>query len=82
MRRPKRLQLASSIAASTRAVQCAARKPPPAAAAHEQSAFSLLLIPALGIADYKAVVRAGFGDPVITFFVGVLMLSAAFTRPA
>ena len=26
------------------------------------------------------VVRAGFGDPIITFFIGVLMLSAAFTR--
>jgi len=40
----------------------------------------VLLIPALGIADYRAVVRAGFGDPVITFFIGVLILSAAFTR--
>jgi solute carrier family 13 (sodium-dependent dicarboxylate transporter), member 2/3/5 len=40
----------------------------------------VLLIPAFGIADYRAVVRAGFGDPVITFFIGVLILSAAFTR--
>jgi sodium-dependent dicarboxylate transporter 2/3/5 len=40
----------------------------------------VLLIPLFGIADYRAVVRAGFGDPVISFFIGVLMLSAAFTR--
>jgi sodium-dependent dicarboxylate transporter 2/3/5 len=40
----------------------------------------VLLIPAFGIADYRTVVRAGFGDPVITFFIGVLLLSAAFTR--
>jgi sodium-dependent dicarboxylate transporter 2/3/5 len=40
----------------------------------------VVLIPLFGIADFRAVVRAGFGDPVITFFIGVLMLSAAFTR--
>jgi len=40
----------------------------------------LLLIPAFGIADYRTVVKAGFGDPIITFFIGVLILSAAFTR--
>ena len=40
----------------------------------------VLLIPLFGIADYRTVVRAGFGDPVITFFIGVLLLSAAFTR--
>lgn len=44
------------------------------------SLLVVLLIPVLGIADYRAVVRAGFGDPVITFFIGVLMLSTAFTR--
>src|ERR1700716_515230 len=44
------------------------------------SLLVLILIPAFGIADYRSVVRAGFGDPVITFFIGVLMLSAAFTR--
>jgi sodium-dependent dicarboxylate transporter 2/3/5 len=42
--------------------------------------FVLLLIPVFGIADYRTVVRAGFGDPIITFFIGVLTLSAAFTR--
>jgi sodium-dependent dicarboxylate transporter 2/3/5 len=42
--------------------------------------FVVLLIPVFGIADYDAVVRAGFGDPIITFFIGVLILSAAFTR--
>ena len=44
------------------------------------SLLVVLLIPAFGIADYRTVVRAGFGDPVITFFIGVLMLSAAFTQ--
>jgi solute carrier family 13 (sodium-dependent dicarboxylate transporter), member 2/3/5 len=40
----------------------------------------VLLIPAFGVADFRDVVRAGFGDPVIAFFIGVLILSAAFTR--
>ncbi len=44
------------------------------------SLLVVLLIPAFGIADYRTIVRAGFGDPVITFFIGVLMLSAAFTH--
>src|SRR5438874_5164586 len=44
------------------------------------SLLVVLLIPAFGIANYRDVVRAGFGDPVITFFIGVLMLSAAFTQ--
>jgi sodium-dependent dicarboxylate transporter 2/3/5 len=39
-----------------------------------------LLIPAFGIAGFRQVVSAGFGDPVIAFFIGVLILSAAFTR--
>jgi solute carrier family 13 (sodium-dependent dicarboxylate transporter), member 2/3/5 len=42
--------------------------------------FVLLLVPAFGIADYRTVVKSGFGDPIITFFIGVLILSAAFTR--
>ncbi len=44
------------------------------------SLLVLLIIPAFGIAGYRDVVRAGFGDPVITFFIGVLLLSAAFTQ--
>src|SRR5512138_558870 len=44
------------------------------------SLLVLLIIPAFGIEDYRTVVRAGFGDPAITFFIGVLMLSAAFTQ--
>ena len=44
------------------------------------SLLVVLLIPAFGIAEYRVVVRAGFGDPVITFFIGVLLLSAAFTH--
>ena len=42
--------------------------------------FVLVLIPVLGIADYATVVRAGFGNPLITFFIGVLFLSTGFTR--
>ena len=44
------------------------------------SLFVLVLIPVLGIADYATVVRAGFGNPLITFFIGVLLLSTGFTR--
>ena len=44
------------------------------------SLFVLVLIPVLGIADYATVVRAGFGNPLITFFIGVLFLSTGFTR--
>lgn len=44
------------------------------------SLFVLVLIPMLGIADYATVVRAGFGNPLITFFIGVLLLSTGFTR--
>ena len=44
------------------------------------SLFVLLLIPILGIADYETVVRVGFGNPLITFFIGVLLLSTGFTR--
>jgi sodium-dependent dicarboxylate transporter 2/3/5 len=39
----------------------------------------LLLLPAFGVADFRALVRAGFGDAVIAFFIGVLILSAGFT---
>jgi sodium-dependent dicarboxylate transporter 2/3/5 len=44
------------------------------------SLLVVLLIPTLGIADFRTVVRAGFGDPVVPFFIGVLLLSAGFTR--
>ena len=44
------------------------------------SLFVILLIPLFGIEDYEAVVRTGFGNPIITFFLGVLLLSAAFSR--
>jgi sodium-dependent dicarboxylate transporter 2/3/5 len=43
------------------------------------SLLVVLLIPAFGIADFRSVVRASFGDPVIVFFIGVLILAAAFT---
>src|SRR6186713_361026 len=44
------------------------------------SLLIVLLIPLFQLADFRSVVRAGFGDPIVTFFIGVLMLSAAFTR--
>ena len=44
------------------------------------SLLVVLLIPMLGLADYRTVVRAAFGEPIVTFFIGVLMLSAGFTR--
>ena len=40
----------------------------------------LLLIPTLGIAGYERAVAAGFGNPLITFFIGVLFLSTGFTK--
>ena len=40
----------------------------------------LLLIPMFGITDYASVVGAGFGNPLITFFIGVLFLSTGFTH--
>src|SRR6185436_17552874 len=44
------------------------------------SLLVLLLIPAFGVADFRAVVRGSFGDPVIVFFIGVLILAAALTQ--
>ena len=44
------------------------------------SLFVLLLLPVLGVADYESVVAAGFGNPIITFFIGVLVLSSGFSR--
>ena len=43
------------------------------------SLLVVLLVPAFGIEDFRGVVRASFGDPVIVFFIGVLILAAAFT---
>ncbi|MCE2541744.1 MAG: anion permease [Acidobacteria bacterium] len=42
--------------------------------------FVLLLVPIFGIADYATTVRAGFGNTLVTFFIGVLFLSTGFTR--
>ncbi len=44
------------------------------------SLLVVLLVPLLQLSTYSDVVRAGFGSPIITFFIGVLLLSAAFTR--
>jgi di/tricarboxylate transporter len=44
------------------------------------SLLIVLLVPAFGIADFRAVIRTGFGDPIIVFFIGVLLMSAVFTR--
>ncbi len=40
----------------------------------------LLLVPALGLASFTEVVGYGFGNPVIVFFIGVLIVSAGMTR--
>ena len=44
------------------------------------SLFVLILIPVFGIAAYPSVIAAGFGNPLITFFIGVLFLASGFTR--
>lgn len=44
------------------------------------SLLVVLLLPILQLSTYPEVVRAGFGSPIITFFIGVLILSSAFTR--
>ena len=44
------------------------------------SLLVVILIPVFGLADYRTVVRAGFGDPIVTFFLGVLMLTSGFSR--
>ena len=40
----------------------------------------MLLIPVFGIETFKGVIKLGFGNPIIAFFIGVLILSCAFTR--
>ena len=42
--------------------------------------LAMLLIPVMGIESFSNVVRMGFGNPIIAFFIGVLILSSAFTR--
>src|ERR1043166_7222095 len=44
------------------------------------SLLVVLLVPAFGLADFRNVVRGSFGDPVIVFFIGVLILAAGFTQ--
>jgi len=43
------------------------------------SLLVLLLIPTFGITDFATAVNAGFGNPLIVFFIGVLFLSTGFT---
>ncbi len=40
----------------------------------------MLLIPVFGIETFKNILIMGFGNPIIAFFIGVLVLSSAFTR--
>lgn len=44
------------------------------------SLLVLVLIPAFGLTDFASAVNAGFGSPLIVFFIGVLLLSTGFTR--
>ena len=43
------------------------------------SLLVLVLIPVFGITDFATAVNAGFGNPLIVFFIGVLFLSTGFT---
>ena len=43
------------------------------------SLLVVVLIPAFGITDFATTVNAGFGNPLILFFIGVLFLSTGFT---
>ncbi|MDA1094510.1 MAG: DASS family sodium-coupled anion symporter [Acidobacteria bacterium] len=43
------------------------------------SLLVLILLPAFGITDFASAVRAGFGSPLVVFFIGVLFLSTGFT---
>ena len=38
------------------------------------------LVPFTGLTDFASAVKAGFGDSTFTFFLGVLLLSAAFQK--
>lgn len=40
----------------------------------------MVLIPVFGIDTFASVIKLGFGNPIIVFFIGVLVLSSAFTR--
>jgi len=40
----------------------------------------LILIPLFGLMPFKDAVAYGFGNPVVVFFIGVLILSAGLTR--
>ena len=44
------------------------------------SLLIVLLIPAFGLASFNSVVAAGFGSPIIVFFIGVLILTSSFSR--
>ena len=44
------------------------------------SLMIVLLIPVFGLASFNDVVAAGFGAPIIVFFIGVLILTSGFTR--
>lgn len=44
------------------------------------SLLVLVLIPTFGVTDFATTVNAGFGNPLIVFFIGVLFLSTGFTR--
>lgn len=40
----------------------------------------LLLMPLFGLMPFKDIVAYGFGNPVVVFFIGILILSAGLTR--
>ncbi len=40
----------------------------------------MVLVPLFGIETFANMIKLGFGNPIIVFFIGVLILSSAFTR--
>ena len=47
---------------------------------HITGMFCIVMMSLLNIGDYKEIVKIGFGSDIVTFFIGVLVLSAAITK--
>jgi len=47
---------------------------------HITGMFSVVLLALFNVSTFKAIVKAGFGNDIVTFFIGVLILSAFITK--
>lgn len=47
---------------------------------HVTGLLSILALSLVGAGDFQAIIRKGFGDDVVVFFIGVLALAAAIVR--